>query len=113
MSEQKNICKYIDCFPTPKILIRSLYLILAIGNLFGHVVACSWCSDRGDHTKRCQQKQETIIGSWQKKKKKKKQRGGTALSERLEQASHVDMFSFALQGNTEINDWNWSILLCF
>ena len=104
MSEQKNICNHIDCFPTPKILIRSLYLILAIGNLFGHVVACSWCSDRGDHTKRCQQKQETIIGSWQKKKKKKKQRGGTALSERLEQASHVDMFSFALQGNTEIND---------
>ena len=104
MSEQNNICKHIDCFPTPKILIRSLYLILVIGNLFGHVVACSRCSDRGDHTKGCEQKQEAMIGSWQKKKKKKKQRGGTALSERMEQDSHVDMFSFALQGNTEIND---------
>ena len=71
MSEQNNICKHIDCFPTPKILIRSLYLILAIGNLFGHVVACSRCSDRRDHTKGCEQKQEAIIGSWQKKKKKK------------------------------------------
>ena len=75
MSEQNNICKHIDCFPTPKILIRSLNLILAIGNLFGHVVACSRCSDRGDHTKGCEQKQEAIIGSWQKKKKKKTARG--------------------------------------
>ena len=76
MSEQNNICKYIDCFPTPKILIRSLYLILAIGNLFGYVVACSRCSDRGDHTKRCEQKQKAIIGSWQKKKKKEKNSEG-------------------------------------
>ena len=44
-----------------------------------------------------------MIGSCQKKKKKKKQRGGTALSERMEQDSHVDVFSFALKGNTEIN----------